>query len=334
MGVSTEVNFSNLNFGRDRQTVLHTDEELFREVIDSAGYDGAEITDMRSFFLRRMLGHSAATLTRGLHASFAGRTFPEVLGDTFTQPQAIKRNIGGLMITVALPEVSRSTKRLARFQKRIGKGNSRETSKLDAVLYPFSGDSRQPLYFNDASAPFRTRTFQLTAEVLHRWGLPIIEGAPNDELLGGMQKKMEEVGLDKVTMAGTHSRRRYVENGEIYGLPDGFVEAVALAGLFENMHIEVGRDDVLTEHDKALTKATTQELELLKTGKVESFAKTQQGEWAQMVRASIDRQEGDDRPFRMTVEWPGSVHFKDGSIAGTEEHREAANVLRALPSAA
>ncbi|HEX6461689.1 MAG TPA: hypothetical protein VFZ58_00255 [Candidatus Saccharimonadales bacterium] len=325
-----EINFSNLNF--DEKTMRQATGSFFRDFLAEAGYDGAEITLLRRVFMRRLLGKYAAEITRGLHVPFPGRTFPEALGELlFDIGNKEKRhqNIAELKFATAMPEVSRALEPMASYQKRIGKGSDQASSQLDAVLYPFSGENGSLIDLDDKTAPFKHRTFQLTAEVLHRWGIPLNQDMPHDELFKQLCDQMVFYGFHALTLDSLHARRQYKdENNELYGLPPDFVEYVAMKGLFINAHVSVGRVDVVK--GGALLRATTEEAELLAAAD-ESFWKTQQGEWLQLAL----RHYSGEGPFRMTTEEPNSCKVdEDGKVVNLAQYRASNEMLRNIEQAA
>lgn len=299
-----QVDFSNLNVTRG--SLLRADGDQFYDFLKEAGYDGAEVTVLRPLFLRRMLGRHAQIITNGLEAPFAGRTFPEVGRDTLRHPSL--RNVRGLGYTAIMREVERSLPQMVALQESLGKG------ALQAVLYPQSGDKPHSLDYSQDNAPFERRSFQLTAEVLYRWGIDLTRITQPDDLIELTRHAMEEHGFNGITISGRNSRRAYEvntpEGPQSVSLPPDFIPTLIKAGMVTNFYLTTGKAGGGRQQSDDLVSTLQKEGQLLRQD-ADRFAETEQGTW---LRAAWGRYKGSGN-FRVITRQPETVRL-------TGKHRQ------------
>jgi hypothetical protein len=309
------VDVSNLNIAQGLPPSLRSTGKDLNEFISTTEYDGIEATVLRSPVMAHMFGHYAGNLITALHAPFAGRTLPRVVGDTLLQRGDKGRNRDGLKCAATMREVESATPAMVRLQHRLGRGS------LDAVLYPFSGDSREPLDFTES--PFKSRSVRLTIETLDRWGIPL--DAPADEQMEMARAKMAEYGFDGISLDGLEARKAYPVGPQgdrtERALSGEFISEVIDSGLVKNFRVSVGLGPDLSLDDD-LQRVSVQEAEALRNG---HFDTTWQSE---LLGRALGVSMTEGTALRATFVQPASVVFGKDGIKHTEEHIAIANAIR------
>ncbi len=313
--IEHQVTVSNLNLVERAAPTAFADLQgaAFRDFVADAGYDGVDATVLRRLVMARMFGAYAADLISVLHAPFAGRTFPKVLGDTLRYPRDIGHNVAGLAFTAAMREVEHATPAMVELQDRLGRG------PLDAILYPQSGDSEESLVFDDEIAPFKSRSFELTAEVPARWG--VLAHARADEQMGATQEAMATHGFDGIILNGLEARRTYWVKGVRRELSSEFMDRVMASGLVKGFAVSVGaRPDL--QLSRELQQTVEQEAESLRRG---TFAETEQG---RLLSRALGSAAGGST-FRTTFRERGSVRLR-GPTKNAEEHVDIVDAIKSV----
>lgn len=313
------VGISNLNV--TPRSMMEVNGRAFEDFVSNAGYHAIEATVLRPPVMRRTLGE-AAHLVNGLQAPFASRSFSGAVFDTLRHPKDVYRNIRGIGFAALMPK-SDAVDAMAKYQSKIS------IDPLDAVLYPHNGDSPVPQVFDNKTAPFLSRSFQVTAEVLHRWGVNMRPGAETEEQITQMRVAMAKYGFNAVTLDGLHVQRKYMaeidgRESEV-GLSDDFVAEVIETGLVNSYHVSVGRNDLPLP--PVLKRQNNQDAEIVRTGDADRFLETKQGEW--LSRALEVAESKGSTVFRSTVVQPGSLWMKDGKLVG-DRHAEIVETISSI----